>query len=278
MAGVILTAALWPLMWAQAGELVEGEGFDYDDYAVALTKHVDENGMVDYKTMKEEVGPLHGFLDEIDELEPKAYEEWNDNEKIAFWINAYNACTLEAIVVHYPIKPSFPARLWYPKNSLRQISGVWDSLEFRVMDKRMTLNEIEHGELRKKFDEPRIHMALVCAAMSCPLLRNEPYTGAKLDEQLDDQSRRFLADTDNFRIDREQNVVFFSSILRWFAKDFVKKYGTDEKFKGRNRKKRAVLNFISGYVDEEDRRYLAEKKYNIKYIDYDWALNEQKDK
>ena len=87
--GVMLAVGLGPILCAQAGELVEREGFDYDDYAVVLKKHVDENGMVDYSTMKEEVDPLHGFLDEIDELEPETYKKWNDKEKIAFWINAY---------------------------------------------------------------------------------------------------------------------------------------------------------------------------------------------
>jgi hypothetical protein len=139
----------------------------------------------------------------------------------------------------------------------------------------MTLDEIEHNVLRKEFNEPRIHMALVCAAMGCPPLRTEPYEGAKLDQQLNDQARVFLANPKKFRLDRGQGKVYLSSIFRWFGGDFVKNYGTDKAFPGFSPEERAVLNFLSQYLPAGDRDYLLKGKYTIAYLDYDWSLNEQ---
>ncbi|MCI0419208.1 MAG: DUF547 domain-containing protein, partial [Acidobacteria bacterium] len=122
---------------------------------------------------------------------------------------------------------------------------------------------------------PRIHMALVCAAMGCPPLRYEPFLGDQLDEQLNDQTRRFLSDPTKFRMDRSKGKVYLSSIFKWFPSDFIKTYGTDQKFAGHDPAERAVLNFISRYLDASDREYLATAKYNVEYLGYDWSLNEQ---
>lgn len=254
------------------------QGFEYDDYGAVLEKYVNDRGMVDYEGLKADRTRLDAFAATIATLDPKVYDQWTEDQKVAFWINAYNALTLQAIINHYPIQPSFVASLRFPKNSIRQISGVWDELQFAVMSRKMTLDEIEHENLRKDFNEPRIHMALVCAAMGCPPLRNEPYTGDRLDAQLDDQTRRFLENSHKFRIDPVNGRVYFSPIFKWFGKDFVKTYGTDEKFAGKSEVERAALNFISGYIDEDVAKYLATGKYDLEYLHYDWSLNEQKAK
>ncbi|MBI3949709.1 MAG: DUF547 domain-containing protein [Acidobacteria bacterium] len=251
------------------------QAFSYDDYALALKTYVDDQGMVNYQGLKEHRQRLDAFADALGRLDPKVYEGWGEKEKVAFWINAYNALTLEAIIAHYPIKPSFTTSLVFPKNSIRQIPGVWDELRFVVIGRKMTLEDIEHETLRAQFNEPRIHMALVCAAMSCPPLRNEPYAGDRLDEQLDDQTRRFLSNPQKFRLDRTKGRMYLSLIFEWFGEDFVKTYGTDEKFKGRNQAERAVLNFVSPHLDAISRVYLDSANYNITYLDYDWSLNEQ---
>ncbi len=250
--------------------------FSYDSYAAALEESVDDGGMVNYKNLKANRKSLDTFVGTIGKLDRKTYEKWTEAEKIAFWVNAYNALTLRAIIDHYPIKSSWTKSLVYPKNSIRQIYGVWDKLQFVIMGKKMTLNSIEHDVVRKKFQEPRIHMALVCAAMGCPQLRREPYTGAELDEQLDEQARKFLGDRTKFRIDRDGGRIQLSSIFEWFADDFVKGYGTDSRFEGRSKSERAVLNFISGYLDHEEANYLAGERSRILYIKYDWSLNEQR--
>lgn len=249
--------------------------FGYCDFGALLQAYVDDEGMVKYGALEADRAKLDAFAGAIGSLDPAVFDTWADNEKIVFWINAYNGLTLKAIIDHYPIKPSFIASLRFPKNSIRQIPGVWEKLKFRVMGREMTLDEIEHANLRRNFNEPRIHMALVCAAMGCPPLRNEPYANDRLDSQLDDQTRRFLSDPLKFRIDREGGRVYLSSIFKWFGGDFVKTHGVDDAFAKHSRADRAVLNFISRYLDEADSGYLSTREYAIEYLDYDWSLNEQ---
>jgi len=266
--GAILLAA--EASWAT------GRAFDYEGFSATLGKNVDDNGMVGYKTLKADRKALDKFAAAVGALPPEVYNGWTEAEKIAFWINAYNGLTLKAIIDHYPIEPSFIASLRFPKNSIRQIPGVWDKLKFRVMGGEMTLDEIEHSRLRRDFNEPRIHVALVCAAMGCPPLRDEPFTGEKLDGQLDDQTTRFLSDPEKFRIDRSKGRVYLSPIFKWFGGDFAKSYGTDAKFAGHGESERAVLSFIGAYLSESDAEYLSKGDYDIEYLDYDWSLNERK--
>jgi hypothetical protein len=256
-------------------EQTKGQGFDYSDYDSVLKAFVNEKAMVNYGSLKAQPQQLDAFAVSMGKLSSEVYENWNESDKIAFWLNAYNALTLKAIIDNYPIKSSFLRSRIYPKNSIRQIPGVWKKITFRVMGKDLTLNHIEHEILRKKFDEPRIHMAMVCAAMGCPPLRGEPYEGSKLDEQLDDQTRRFLNDPGKFKIDRNRNMLHLSPILDWFAGDFVKKYGTEKSIGKHNKKESAVLNFVASYLSETKKDYVLAGSFKIKHLKYDWSLNEQ---
>jgi len=241
--GVLLAMAV-----ACVARAAEVPAFSYAPYADVLAKYVDKEGMVNYKGLKANRGELDKFARALADLDPAVYDKWTDREKVAFWINAYNTLTLQVVVDHYPIKPGLIASVAYPKDSIRQISGVWDKITFPVMGKPMTLEDIEHGTLRKKFAEPRIHFALVCAAMGCPKLRNEPYTGDKLDEQFADQARGFVAEHTKFHINQDRNLVHVSSIFKWFGEDFVPRYGTSMRFAGHDASERAVLNYVSKYL------------------------------
>jgi hypothetical protein len=249
--------------------------FSYADYATVLRTYVNGQGMVDYKAMLAHRQKLDAFASALGKLEPRVYAQWSEKDQIAFWINAYNALTMEAILTHYPIQSSWFKSLVFPQNSIGQIPGVWDKLQFIVMGRKATLDQIEHEILRKQFNEPRIHLALVCAAMGCPPLRNEPFIGSQLDEQLDDQARRFLSNPKMFRIEVSQGQVYLSPIFKWFGEDFVRTFGTDKELLGHGPAERAVLAFISRYLGAGDREYLAKGKYEVKYLDYDWSLNEQ---
>jgi hypothetical protein len=251
-----------------------GEGFSYNEYAAVLSSYVNDRGMVDYKGLKTDRAQLDSFAASLGALDPASVADWSEDQKIALWVNAYNAFTLIAIIDDYPIQSTFIGRRLYPANSIRQIGGVWDELTFRLMGRDMTLDEIEHENLRKDFNEPRIHMALVCAAMGCPPLRNEPYTGVYLDPQLTDQTNRFLANPEKFRIDREEKRVYLSAIFKWFGKDFVETYGNTSIVSG-DKTEKAVLNFVSGYLGEADRNFIETQEYDIEYLRYDWSLNEQ---
>ena len=251
------------------------QGVLFDRYAQVLREFVDHEGVVNYQELKARRHSLDGFLAELRSLEPAEYENWDEKSQIAFWVNAYNALTLKAIIDNYPIKASFFRSFRFPNNSIRQIPGVWDELRFEVMSHKLTLNEMEHRIIRSKFDEPRIHMALVCAALGCPPLRNEPYSGKNLDFQLDDQARRFIEDGKKFLIDRTKGRVYLSKIFDWYGQDFVERYEREPGFPGHGRTRSAVLNFISGYLDSSDREYLEQEDYRIDYLDYDWSLNQQ---
>ena len=252
-------------------------GFDYADFAAVLAEYVDDNGLVDYAALKVNRERLDAFVDLLAHVDPNAYQDWSDGEKIAFWINAYNGLTLKLIVDRHPIDSSFLRSIAFPKNSIMQIPGRWTEVTFEVMSGQMTLDAIEHDVLRAQLGEPRIHMALVCAALSCPELRKEPFVAARLEEQLDDQAREFLANKNKFRIDREGNVVYLSAIFDWFTEDFVDRYGSGDPQGQRSEKTQAVINFVARYVSGADAAYLASGDYRIKYLDYDWTLNEQPD-
>ena len=243
--------------------VVAAQPFTYQDYAAVLSQYVDASGRVDYEKLKNNRQKLDRFNAAIGSVARNTYESWTDEEKIAFLINAYNSLTLQAIVDNYPTE------------SIRDIPGVWKRKQYKVIGQEVSLNDIEHEILRKEFDEPRIHMALVCASIGCPKLRTEPYTGEKLNAQLDDQTKVFLAISDNFRIDRPDNRVSVSSIFKWFGKDFQQSYGQKENFNNLNGKETAFLNFISQYLSPAEGNYLTQGGYKVSYLDYDWSLNDQ---
>jgi hypothetical protein len=251
------------------------EDWSFDDFRSALHL-VDDRGMVNYVGLKADRASLDRFATQLAQLPRQAYESWDLSDKISFWINAYNGLTLLAIINNYPIKASFFKSLRFPKNSIRQISGIWNRLQFEIMGKPTTLDDIEHKILRKEFEEPRIHFALVCAAMGCPPLRNEPYRGDKLNEQLNEQARRFLSSPEKFRIDRTSDVVYLSKILDWYGQDFTNKSVDASFFGGHSPTERAVLDFVSGYLSDADAEYLRRGTYRIDYLEYDWSLNEQR--
>ena len=250
--------------------------FGYDDYAAILRGFVDDEGSVNYRQLKADRSQLDSFCKSIGDLDRAKYYSWTDQGQIAFWINTYNALTLKAIIDNYPIKSSLLRTIKFPRNSIRQIPGVWDKLQFKVMGQKMTLDQIEHERLRAKFNEPRIHVGLVCAAMGCPPLRNTPYIGDKLSVQLDDQVRKFLSEPGKFRIDREKADVSLSSIFKWFGGDFIKTHLPSTGFGDHSDEIKASLNFISRYLPPEKAKYLRDGKYAVVFTDYDWSLNEHK--
>jgi hypothetical protein len=187
---------------------------------------------------------------------------------MAFWINAYNLFTLRAIVDHYPIHGS-----WFslaPRNSIRQIDGVWTTLKWRAAGRDVTLDQIEHGILRPEFADARVHMAVNCASKSCPPLRAEPYAAADLDRQLDDAARRYLASPAGTRVDGGRLRV--SRIFEWYGDDFVQRYAPMHPGSGRATD-RAIRGFVEAYGPPEAAA-AARSGIAIGFLDYDWSLND----
>lgn len=248
----------------------------HDRCASILETCVDDKGMVDYKILKRKKTELNQLLDEFAELDLGVYNTWSRENKIAFWLNAYNIKLLEIIVANYPIQSQRILRVFWGPDSIRHIKGIWTRYKFIVMNEEFTLKEIEQRFFRKEFNEPRVFCAISQASFSSPPLRNESYYGRRLYEQLDDQAKKFLSSPLAFRIDRTKQKVYLSAIFRsgWYGKEFVHKYGTDKKFKDQSPTLRAVLNFIINYISEQDLYFLERENYSIEYITYNWTLND----
>lgn len=243
--------------------VASNQEFSYQDYAEILKSYVDDTGLVDYQGLQANRAQLDKFNNSIGAISPATYESWSEAEQIAFLTNAYNSFTLQSIIDQQPL----------PK-SIKDIRGVWKGRKFNVAGTQKTLNNIEHDTLRVDFNEPRIHAALVCAAISCPPLRNEPYTAEKLDEQLKDQSLKWLASSHGVVLDPAQQKVNVSAIFKWFGKDWIATYGETSKFKG-SKKDKAILNFVSQHISPQDKQILEKGNFKISFLKYDWSLNKQ---
>ena len=250
----------------------------HDKCAEVLKTFVDDKGMVDYKTLRRKRLVLRALLAEFDNLDPNEYRTWPKEDKIALWLNAYNIQMLKIITDNYPITSSRYLRIfpgWGPK-SILHVKGIWTNYKFLVMDEEFTLSEIDKRFFCKEFDEPRIFFAISRASLSSPPLRNEPYYGHKLNEQLDDQVKRFLSSPQAFRIDKDKQRVYLSSIFQSssYGKEFVSKFGIDKKFKDQEPTTRAVLNFITNYVSAYKVSFLEIGNYSVKFMKYDWTIND----
>ena len=200
------------------------------------------------------------------------FKRWTREEQIAYWINAYNIFTLQAIIDHYPIQRRWFSWLMFsPHNSIKQIPGVWSRLQWRGAGHELTLDEIEHGILRKHYDEPRIHFAVNCAAISCPPLRSEPYIGLQLDEQLSQAAHDFLNSNLGLQIDGA--TLFVSKIFDWYGEDFFPNYAesVDTKY---SILEQAILGFVAAYGPLEAAHLIQDDMVRIKFLKYNWALND----
>lgn len=220
-------------------------------WTTLVGKYVNDDGLVDYKGFKKDREALQSYLDLLTANPPA--DDWSDNDKIAYWLNAYNAFTIKLIVDHYPVKS---IKDLGAKHQIIFINTPWDKKFFKIGKKTMTLNRIEHRILRREFREPRIHFALNCASMSCPKLRREAYDGSKLDEQLTDQAKSFLRDKTRNKVDEKKPQL--SAIFDFYGKDMRKWSG------------KSLIGFINEYSPVK-----ISAQADIEYLDYNWNLNEQ---
>lgn len=266
--GVLLVAlAIGVMQWRGLLDVVVGRSWpskeqvsiDMIDHGVwneLLEKYVNDRGEVDYSAWlasSDDSVRLESYLNALSRADPTKPAE--RSAKLAFWINAYNALTVQGILREYPT------------SSIRNHTGavgynIWENLLIPVGGETYSLDAIEHDILRK-MEDPRIHFAIVCASVGCPRLLNEAYVASRLDDQLDENARAFFAQDQNFRIDESSETVYLSSILDWFASDF----GVGAP---------AQLQAIAPYwPSEEARSYIKSAQPSVEYLDYDWSLNKQ---
>lgn len=183
-----------------------------------LKKHVSEKGFVSYTGLKKDEAQLKKYLEVLANNTPS--EKWSKDDQLAYWINAYNAFTVQLILNHSD-KNLKSIKDIGDKIKIPFVNTPWDIKFIKLGTETYDLNNIEHGIIRKKFDEPRIHFALVCAAKSCPKLRNEAFLGTKLNSQLEEQAIDFMNDGIKNQISVKK--VGLSKILMWYKGDFTNK-------------------------------------------------------
>lgn len=224
-----------------------GPAFDHALFDQLLGDYVDEAGYVDYEGLRQEPGRLERYLQQVADA---PFDDLGRNEKLALLINAYNAFTLQLILEHYPVETIMDI----PRHTR------WDEPRWQIGSHTWSLAEIEHEQIRPKFEEPRIHFALVCAAVGCPPLRDEAYTGERIDEQLEDQARYVHRRDRWVRFDDVQGVVFLTMLYRWYAGDFQQAAGS-------------VLQYAAQYSSDLEQALENSDSPQIRHIDYDWRLN-----
>ena len=231
--------------YAAEGQAV---AFDHSKLDGLLKRQVDKDGWVDYRGLTGEAEELDGY---ILSLRDAPFEEMGRDERLALLINAYNAFTLRMILDYYPVR------------SIRDIPAKerWEAKRWQVGGYTWSLDEIEHKQIRPKFAEPRIHFALVCAAIGCPRLRNEAYAGARIEEQLEDQARYLHGNGRWFRYEKGARVAELTKLYDWYGGDFEQAAGT-------------ALAFAARYSPALKSALSGGARVRVRYLDYDWTLND----
>lgn len=212
---------------------------DHSEWNTLLKKHVSSEGLVDYKGFMKDRAQLNAYLSKLSKLKPT--KDWSTQEQLAYYINIYNAYTVDLILNNYPTK------------SIKDISGNWTKEFVTIRDVEISLGGIENSILRK-MNEPRIHFAINCASISCPKLLNEAFTAAKINEQLDRVTKEFVNSDKN---EISKNSAKLSSIFDWYKRDFTENGET-------------LIDYVNKYSNIKVQTGTA-----ITYKEYNWNLNEQ---
>ncbi|MDA8672865.1 DUF547 domain-containing protein [Gammaproteobacteria bacterium] len=247
--------------------------FDHGRWNLLLSKHVivSADGLstaVDYASLGVNREPLQSYLEETSRVSRASFDAWETSDQLAFLINLYNAATVELILDNMGSSD--------PIDSIRDIGSLftsaWELERVALFGKLVTLDAIEHDMIRGwgRYNEPRIHFAVNCAAIGCPALRAEAYTGTALEAQLEDATRDFLSDRSRNYFDGRR--LRLSSIFKWYREDFERGWG------GSN----ALGEFVARYSSElglsiEHRNELARGDMGIRFLSYDWGLNQVRD-
>ena len=240
---------------------------DHADFTRILADVIREP-RVDYAALQNRNADLGAYLGQLAATDPAALGSTSREVQLAFWINAYNACMLDRVATHYPIRKNaglvgsirnaFADR---PDNSVWQIRDVFTGAFCDVAGATRSLDEIEHEIIRPTWGEPRIHFAVNCAALSCPPLAAEAYVPERLEDQLDRAVMGLVASPEHFLIDRSgDGSLTLNRVLDWYGDDFGGKDG--------------LLDFFARYVPEEDAEFLRRPGLEVHFFEYDWTLND----
>lgn len=241
----------WPATQQVSMDSIKHQAFDK-----LLKKYVDKDGMVNYKAWHASTTDRSTLTTYLEHLGQASFNQPSQrNAQLAYWINAYNAVTIEGIL-----------RV-YPTTSIRKHTkpvgyNIWKNLKLHVDDKKINLEDIEHKVLRK-MNEPRIHFAIVCASIGCPRLLNEAYSAEKMEQQLTVNTKDFFSRSQNLQIDPNSRQIKLSKLLDWYGSDFGGDINTQ-------------LTAYQKYWPAESVQAVAPGGFSIGYLSYDWNLNTQK--
>ncbi len=239
--------------------------FTHEPIDRALMRFTDSKGMVDYTTLKGDSEDLETYIDLLQsyspEKDPDAFPTRDD--RLAYWINAYNAFVIKGVVDNYPTDSVL---------SIKMLKGFFWMIKFNAGGNKYSLKHIEDDIVREKFKEPRIHFAISCASLGCPRLETKAFLAHNLEGRLEESARHFINEERNVKIDAENKIVYLSSIFDWYADDFRDWY--KENF---NVEDAHILDYIKLYIadDKKEKIEFAKDNYKIKYYEYDWGLNDQ---
>jgi len=223
------------------------EPIRHDLWDELLQKHVNTEGLMNYKGMLRDSVRLNRYIAQLSSTHPQP--SWSRNEQMAYWINAYNAFTVKLILDHYPVNSIKDI-----KRGIPLVNSVWDIRFIKIQGKEYDLNQIEHQILRPVFKDARIHAAINCASFSCPRMLRHAFTADKLDQQLDAAIRSFINDPLRNRISAEKAEI--SAIFNWFGGDFKRDEGS-----------------IKAYLNKYSKIKLSATA-KISFLEYDWRLND----
>jgi hypothetical protein len=271
-------AALVLLAAAPFGAALAQFDHSHAAWTALLAKHVvaidgGKASQVRYAGFANDRGALKAYLASLSAVTESEFGGWSKAQQVAFLINAYNAFTVEKILTRYP-----------------DIKSIWDFGKifgnpfkdrfFTLLGTPSSLDRIEHETLRKKgvYDEPRVHYAVNCASIGCPMLREEAYVAARLEAQLEEQARRFLGDRSRNRYDAARGTLEVSRIFDWFKEDWQSGY---RGFAGRTPPIESRAEYLGRYAElladaPGDRKLVAEGKAPVAFLEYDWSLNDAK--
>ncbi|MEG4943016.1 DUF547 domain-containing protein [Microcoleus sp. F4-D5] len=227
---------------------------DFTIWDELLQRYVDDLGRVNYRRWKAEAADvLRGWLESLADVDLADFTD--ADARLALWLNAYNAIAISQVLEVYPIASIRPKVLGIP-NWLSFLDFFTRSNTI-VGGKKYSLNQIEHAILRPEFAEPRIHFALVCASVGCPLLRRGAYFPESVRTQLEADAIRFIHNPDKVRYDAQKKTLYLSKIFKWYGEDFVKAAGS-------------VAEYVGGYLGPEA---AVGDGWAIVFLPYDWNLN-----
>lgn len=240
-----LLALLISLAWPALAETA----FDHSSYDALLSRYV-ANGRVNYAAWKCAPADLAALDSYLARLGAASLEGRTRPDRLAFYLNAYNAITLKSILDAYPVA------------SIKRIPRVWSRRNWRVAGEEVSLDDIEHARIRPVFRDPRVHFALVCASKGCPPLASRAFTAADVDSQLEACARAYLSAPANVQIDLARRRLTVSKLFSWYGDDFTALTGT-------------IPAFVALYRDDpSEAAALRAGRWQVRYSDYDWTLNE----